>query len=247
MPKFALINTSGLLVGSFVEMGAEGAPPFTLPCDGSAVSRTTYAKLFSIIGTRYGYGDGSTTFNLPDARGRFLRVRDNGAGRDPDAGSRTASNTGGATGDSVGSVQNDQVSLHSHNINHDHPAGNTASGGSHAHSSASATAAGNHGHYTFKDVSISTYSHLTSSNYPAKELDGGGFTSDYTIAGQIAEADSGLTSNQGNHTHPVNVPSTGSDHLHGFTTPQHLGSSGSHGGNESRSKNMYVDLAIVYA
>lgn len=42
-------------------------------CDGQAVSRTTYATLFSIIGTNFGDGDGSTTFNLPDYRGKFLR------------------------------------------------------------------------------------------------------------------------------------------------------------------------------
>lgn len=42
-------------------------------CNGQAISRTTYAALFSIIGTTYGAGDGSTTFNLPDYRGKFLR------------------------------------------------------------------------------------------------------------------------------------------------------------------------------
>ena len=42
-------------------------------CDGQAVSRTTYATLFDIIGTNFGAGDGSTTFNLPDYRGKFLR------------------------------------------------------------------------------------------------------------------------------------------------------------------------------
>lgn len=42
-------------------------------CDGQAISRTTYATLFSIIGTNFGAGDGSTTFNLPDYRGKFLR------------------------------------------------------------------------------------------------------------------------------------------------------------------------------
>lgn len=47
-----------------------GTPPGFLLCDGSAVSRTTYARLFAVIGTTYGAGDGSTTFNLPDSRGR---------------------------------------------------------------------------------------------------------------------------------------------------------------------------------
>lgn len=51
--------------------GASSAPSGWLLCDGSAISRTTYAPLFSIVGTTYGMGDGSTTFNLPDMRQRF--------------------------------------------------------------------------------------------------------------------------------------------------------------------------------
>lgn len=76
-----------------------------LACDGSAISRTTFATLFAVIGTLHGVGDGSTTFNLPDYRGRFLRGTDHGAGRDPDIGLRVAANPGGATGDSTGSIQ----------------------------------------------------------------------------------------------------------------------------------------------
>lgn len=48
------------------------APPGWLPCDGAAVSRTTYAALFAAIGVTFGPGDGSTTFTLPDTRGRVL-------------------------------------------------------------------------------------------------------------------------------------------------------------------------------
>jgi microcystin-dependent protein len=51
-------------------------------CDGSTVSRTTYAELFSAISTVYGSGDGSTTFNLPDLRGEFIRSMDVGRGVD---------------------------------------------------------------------------------------------------------------------------------------------------------------------
>lgn len=51
-------------------------------CNGAAVSRTTYANLFSVIGTIFGPGDGSTTFNLPDLRGEFIRSLDDGRGVD---------------------------------------------------------------------------------------------------------------------------------------------------------------------
>jgi microcystin-dependent protein len=50
--------------------GGSTAPNGWLLCDGSAVSRTTYARLFSAIGTKYGSGNGSTTFNLPNFKGR---------------------------------------------------------------------------------------------------------------------------------------------------------------------------------
>lgn len=55
-----------LPVGSIVPYGNKEAPTNWLSCNGQAVSRTTYADLFTIIGTQFGEGDGSTTFNLPD-------------------------------------------------------------------------------------------------------------------------------------------------------------------------------------
>lgn len=57
-------------IGAISEYAGATAPTNWLICDGSAISRTTYADLFNVIGTRYGTGDGSTTFNLPDLRGR---------------------------------------------------------------------------------------------------------------------------------------------------------------------------------
>lgn len=56
--------------GGIIPYGGSSAPANYLLCDGSAVSRSTYATLFGVISTSYGVGDGSTTFNLPDLRGR---------------------------------------------------------------------------------------------------------------------------------------------------------------------------------
>jgi len=56
--------------GVIMDFGGTAAPTGFLLCDGSAVSRTTYAALFTAISTSYGVGDGSTTFNVPDCRGR---------------------------------------------------------------------------------------------------------------------------------------------------------------------------------
>lgn len=57
-------------IGKIVMYAGNSAPRGWLLCQGQAVSRTTYAKLYSVIGTTYGTGDGSTTFNVPDMRGR---------------------------------------------------------------------------------------------------------------------------------------------------------------------------------
>lgn len=96
-------------------------PTGYLACDGSAVSRTTYAALYAAIGTKHGTGNDTTTFNLPDLRGRFIRGYDNGAGRDVDASGRTAANTGGSTGDNVGSLQGHAFQTHKHTqVAHNH-------------------------------------------------------------------------------------------------------------------------------
>ena len=91
--------------GVIFPYAAATPPAGWLLCDGAAVSRTTYAALFAIIGGSWGTGNGSTTFHLPDFRGRFLRGVDGAAGRDPNSGTRTAANSGGNTGNAVGSVQ----------------------------------------------------------------------------------------------------------------------------------------------
>ena len=59
-----------LPIGSMIPYGKSQPPTNWLICNGQAVSRTTYADLFAVIGTSYGAGDGSTTFNLPDKRGK---------------------------------------------------------------------------------------------------------------------------------------------------------------------------------
>ena len=66
--------------GTIVSWAKDSTPTGWLQCDGSAVSRTTYADLFTAIGTTYGSGDGSTTFNLPDLRGRTVCGKDNMGG-----------------------------------------------------------------------------------------------------------------------------------------------------------------------
>lgn len=86
-------------------------------CDGTALSRSVYPALFGAIGILHGNGDGSTTFNVPDYRGYFLRGQNDSSGIDPEAAGRTAPAVGGATADQVGSVQQQEIGPHNHVIN----------------------------------------------------------------------------------------------------------------------------------
>lgn len=105
--------TLALTAGLIAMWGTGTVPSGWLECDGTAVSRTTYATLYAVIGNTYGNGDGSTTFNLPDFRGLFPRGHDDSAGEDPDAASRTDRGDG-TTGDNVGTKQADAFQGHYH-------------------------------------------------------------------------------------------------------------------------------------
>lgn len=105
----AVVNPSGMVAA----FAFDSPPTGWFECDGAAISRTAFASLFTAIGLRFGIGNGSTTFNLPDLRGEFIRGFDNGAGNDPDAGSRTDSGDG-TTGDNVGTKQVDEFKSHVH-------------------------------------------------------------------------------------------------------------------------------------
>lgn len=78
----AAIRALGTPAGSVQAFAGSSTPNGFLLCNGQAVSRTTYAALFTAIGTTYGAGNGSTTFNVPDYRGEFLRGLDAGRGVD---------------------------------------------------------------------------------------------------------------------------------------------------------------------
>jgi microcystin-dependent protein len=73
---------NGCPIGTIIAHAANTPPTRWLECNGSAVSRTTYSALFTVIGTTFGTGDGTTTFNLPDLRGEFIRGWDNSRGID---------------------------------------------------------------------------------------------------------------------------------------------------------------------
>lgn len=106
MPFFATGGgaATSMPTGSVAMYGGATAPTGWILCDGSAVSRTTYADLFAVLSTTYGTGDGSTTFNVPDCRGVFVRG----------AGSQTISSIT-YTG-TRGTTQGDQIQGHKHTV-----------------------------------------------------------------------------------------------------------------------------------
>ena len=75
-------NTMFTPAGQVAAYAMSAAPQGWLKCNGAAISRSTYSNLFKAIGTTFGVGDGSTTFNLPDLRGEFIRGFDDGRGVD---------------------------------------------------------------------------------------------------------------------------------------------------------------------
>lgn len=104
-----LLDIYAGLTGTILPTVATSAPAGWLLCDGSAVSRTTYANLFNLVGTTFGAGDGSSTFNLPDLRGRAVIGVGTGAGLS----ARTRGQTGGAEVHQLGVTE---IPAHGHFI-----------------------------------------------------------------------------------------------------------------------------------
>lgn len=104
-------NALPFLVGQVIFTAGAVAPSGFLKCDGAEVSRSTYAALFAVCGTTFGVGNGSTTFNLPDLRGEFVRGWDDARGID--------------AGRGIGTWQASNNKSHTHNFR----GGNAQNGG----------------------------------------------------------------------------------------------------------------------
>lgn len=268
-------NVGQTPIGTIVPFAGPNLPAGWLRCDGSTVSRTTYADLFAAIGTAWGSGNGSSTFHLPDLRGRFARGVDGGIGRDPDAGTRTASNAGGNSGANLGSVQTDATGSHTHGINdpgHTHtvdPANTSVSVtvASHTHTvdppNTGTSSNGSHQHVL--RTTNNNVNDYESQGYPANDNHQSLRTSDRPRDRNVAID---AVNAAGDHTHTVDIPQFNS----GSTAPTASGSvdipatgsssnttgitiQNSAGSSESRPENAYVhyiikaqntaDLAIV--
>lgn len=102
--------------GVIIAWTTTSAPTGYLLCDGSAVNRTTYSTLFGVISTTYGVGDGSTTFNLPDLRGRVVIMVDGAANRITSASTNggNADTLGGAGGAETHTLVTAEMAAHTH-------------------------------------------------------------------------------------------------------------------------------------
>lgn len=105
-----------LRAGQIITGGFSTCPIGTLSPDGSEYDGLKYPHLWQAYGTRYGTGSASYRGKLPDYRGMFFRVHNDGSTVDPDSNSRTAMAPGGVSGDNVGSVQEDSLKSHSHSV-----------------------------------------------------------------------------------------------------------------------------------
>ena len=118
-------------IGGVIPFAGTSAPTGWLLCDGSEVSRSTYANLFAVVSTVYGVGNGTTTFNTPDLRGRAIFGKDNMGGS---TASRVTA-TSGVTGTTLGAVGGDERQQ-----------GHTHTGPSHTHTATTGTESADHVH-----------------------------------------------------------------------------------------------------
>lgn len=100
-------------IGTIQAYGGTTAPTGWLLCQGQAVSRTTYADLFAVIGTSFGEGDGTTTFNIPDLRGEFLRGAGTNSHTNQGGGGIVGEHQDGTILDGNGTVDN-QMRINKH-------------------------------------------------------------------------------------------------------------------------------------
>jgi microcystin-dependent protein len=127
--------------------GGATAPSGWLLCNGDAVSRTTYSALYAIVGTTFGVGDGSTTFNVPDMRSRLPM----GVGTGTGLSARTLAETGGVETQTIASgnlpTHSHTLSAHTHtSAAHTHTLGGHTHNANHAHTASSGFVTSDHAH-----------------------------------------------------------------------------------------------------
>jgi microcystin-dependent protein len=154
------LTDAGSPVGQVAAYAMSTVPSGWLECDGTAVSRTTYAVLFGLISTTYGVGNGTTTFNLPDLRGYFVRGWNHGAGSNPDSGRAIASTQTSANlaHTHTGTTTTNGAHTHTVSTDIDFTGGNAVVKGGANVSTVTTSSSGSHNHTFTTDSSGGTES-----------------------------------------------------------------------------------------
>ncbi|HHA2533199.1 TPA: tail fiber protein [Stenotrophomonas maltophilia] len=209
--NFSPATKANRIPGQVIMFAGKAAPAGTLLCNGAAVSRTTYAELFAAIGTLYGAGDGTTTFNLPAMGDGTVVTHTNSA-------------------DAVGGFTAGEVIRHAHTAGsasagaHSHTI-TVAGGGAHSHA-ASAAAAGDHAHGAWTD-SQGHHGHTGGTNWSGDHQHTVPYGEDTAFPwGQDGGSNKpGSARSDGDNNWPYTSPS--GNHAHNFTTD----GAGAHGHN----------------
>lgn len=156
-------------VGATVEFAGVNAPSGWFLCSGQAISRITYANLFSVLGTTYGAGDGSTTFNLPDCRGRVIAGKDDMGGLS--AGRLTSPLNGAILGAAGGAQSHILTAAQTPSLT-----GTTSTAGLHTHTLINGTNVVRRTGTAYARVGSTGYNH-----YTVSVLEGGAHTHTVTV------------------------------------------------------------------
>jgi microcystin-dependent protein len=205
----------GSPTGGIMQFAGSTAPTGWLLCEGQAVSRTTFASLFASIGTTYGAGDGSTTFNVPNLKGRVP------AGRDT---SQTEFDVLGETsGTKTVTLDATQIPAHNHT-------GTTSPGGAHTH--------------TFSGTTSNTGSHSHTQRFTLNAAAGGnmGGMASSGSAQSPGLTSQQVTLDAGSHEHTYSGTTSGAsaNHSHTFTTENNTG-----GGLAHNNLQPYIVLNYI--
>ena len=243
--RWLITNTgvSALPIGVVMPYAGAAAPAGWLLCFGQNVSRTTYAALFAAIGTGFGVGDGSTTFGLPDLRGRVVAGKDNMGGASADR----LSGYGGFDGDTLGAVGGTQshilatteIPAHAHTVA---ALANTvgADDPDHAHRTYANTGAvsADHGHTTYVQA-----------GHASNTASGGSSTRLTSFAGSGDGANFSSGGISANHSHLADSWSGGRNvtHAHAVTTPAHSTDNAGSGTAHANVQPTAILNQIIYA
>lgn len=217
-------------VGEVFATASATCPDESILSYGQAISRTTYSDLFAIVGTTYGTGDGSTTFNVPDLRGRTVAGQDDMGGTS--ANRLTDAVSQSLNGDTLGDTGGEET----HTMTSSELVAHTHTGPSHTHTGPSHT-------HTVSGTTGSdgAHTHTFTDNGTGNESHSRGSSSQVTGADNGSSADT--TASDGTHTHTFSA-TTGADGT-GATGSSGTGATGS-SGSTTAFNNIQPTIILNY-